>query len=152
MARFHRVGSQPPQAVSFATGFTAFLALALRGPRVGSGATSSLLRPTPRPDTQIAERGAGPAYEGGDRRLTFHRSGLYRRLAPAIDWMTRMLQPAAATAAPPGASSGDLGYSCGRSTEGPEPAAWVAVRVWRTARSVARVADVAQNLTATPSD
>lgn len=149
---FIDVGSQPPQAVSFATGFTRFpLSSRYAGRESGSGATSSLLEADKRLNAQIAERGAGPAYEGvtteGSR---LHRSGFMPPIgAQAIRTWMDSNAPAmtATTGAAESASSGDLGYSYGTfELKGPSPQRGSYVRVWQ--RNVAGtwlvVADVAQ--------
>ena len=149
---FIDVGSQPPQTVSFAPGFTRFpLSSRYRGAESGAAATASLLEADKRLNAQIAERGAGPAYEAvvtnGSR---LHRSGSMPPIGPQpirswLDGNTPSMTASTGTAE--SAQSGDLGYSYGTyEVKGSSPQAGAYVRIWQRESSGRwlLVADVVQ--------
>ena len=149
---FIDVGSQPPRTVSFAPGFTRFpLSSRYGGAESGAAATASLLEADKRLNAQIAERGAGPAYEAvvtnGSR---LHRSGFMPPIGPQpirswLDGNTPSMTASTGTAE--SAQSGDLGYSYGTyEVKGSSPQAGAYVRIWQRESSGRwlLVADVVQ--------
>src|SRR5262245_5772797 len=115
---FIDIGSQPPQAVSFAPGFRRFeLSSRYAGKTVEPDATGLLLDADKRLNQEIAAVGAGAAYQAvlttGSR---LHRSGFMPSIGPSAirSWLDANT-PAmtAVTGAAESARSGDLGYSYG---------------------------------------
>ena len=115
---FIDVGSQPPQPVPFAPGFTRFQ-LSSRFARGDSSAaaTASLLEADKRLNAQIAEGGAGPAYEAVVTAASrLHRSGFMPAIGPQLirSWFDgNASSMTASTGTAESAQSGDLGYSYG---------------------------------------
>ncbi len=149
---FIDIGSQPPQAVSFAPGFTRFqLSSRYSGSESGAAATASLLEIDKRLNAQIAERGAGPAYEAvvtsGSR---LHRSGFMPAIGPQSirSWLDgNASSMTASTGMAESAQSGDLGYSYGTyEVTGSSPQSGAYVRIWQRESSGRwlLVADVVQ--------
>ena len=134
---FIDVGSQPPQAVSFAPGFTRFqLSSRYTGRESGTAATASLLEVDRRLNAQMADRGAGAAYEAvvtsGSR---LHRSGFMPAIGPQPirSWLdANASSMSASTGTAESAQSGDLGYSYGTyEVKGSSPQSGAYVRVWQ---------------------
>jgi len=149
---FIDVGSQPPQAVSFAPGFTRFpLSSRYAGAQSGTAATASLLEADQRLNAQIAQRGPGPAYEAvvtsGSR---LHRSGFMPAIGPQPirSWLDgNAPSMTASTGTVESAQSGDLGYSYGTyEVKGSSPQGGAYVRIWQRESSGRwlLVADVVQ--------
>jgi ketosteroid isomerase-like protein len=134
---FIDIGSQPPQAVSFAPGFTRFqLPSRYTGGEPASAATASLLGADQRLNAQIAERGPGPAYEGVVSSASrLHRSGFMPSIGPKAirSWLDGNASGmTASTGTAESAQSGDLGYSYGTfEVKGTSPLSGAYVRVWQ---------------------
>jgi len=133
---FIDVGSQPPQAVSFAPGFTRFQLPSRYSGNESASATSSLLEADTRLNTQIGERGPAGAYEevvtNGSR---LHRDGFMPAIGTQAirSWLEANV-PAmtASTGTAESARSGDLGYSYGTyDVKGSSPQSGAYVRVWQ---------------------
>jgi len=149
---FIDVGSQPPQAVSFAPGFTRFqLSSRYSGRESGAAATAALLEVDKQLNAQMAERGAGPAYEAvattGSR---LHRNGFMPAIGPQPirSWLDgNASSMTALTGTAESAQSGDLGYSYGTyEVKGSSPQGGAYVRIWQRESSGKwlLVADVVQ--------
>ena len=134
---FIDIGSQPPQAVSFAPGFTQFEMPSRYARKADeSNATSSLLDADTRLNQALAARGAANAYQevvtNGSR---LHRNGFMPSIGPSAirSWLNANA-PAmrALSGAAESARSGDLGYSYGTfEVEGSAPQHGAYVRVWQ---------------------
>ena len=149
---FIDVGSAPPQAVTFAEGFTQFpLVSRYAGQDTKAAAAAALIGADKGLNSQIGAVGAGSAYAAvttGSSRL--HRSGFM----PSIGnddiraWMdTNATLMSASTGSGDAANSGDLGYSYGTyEVKSPTPERGAYVRVWQRDRSGKwlLVADVVQ--------
>jgi ketosteroid isomerase-like protein len=149
---FIDVGSQPPHAVSFAPGFTRFqLSSRYSGRESGAAATASLLEVDKQLNAQMAERGAGPAYEAvvttGSR---LHRNGFMPAIGPQPirSWLDgHATSMTASTGTAESAQSGDLGYTYGTyEVKGSSPEGGAYVRIWQRESSGRwlLVADVVQ--------
>lgn len=134
---FIDIGSQPPQPVSFAPGFTRFnLPSRYAGKMDEPDATASLLDADKRLNQESAARGAGAAYQSvltaGSR---LHRSGFMPSIGPPAirSWLdTNTPTMAAVTGAAESARSGDLGYSYGTfEIKGSAPQQGAYVRIWQ---------------------
>jgi ketosteroid isomerase-like protein len=133
---FIDIGSQPPQAVSFAPGFSRFqLPSRYSASAAGSTGTASLLEADKRLNSEIAARGAGPAYEAVvTRGSRLHRNGYMPPIGPGAirSWFdANALAMSATTGAAESARSGDLGYSYGTfEVTAPTSQAGAYVRIW----------------------
>jgi ketosteroid isomerase-like protein len=134
---FIDIGSQPPQAVPFAPGFTRFeLSSRYVGKADESNATALLLAADRRLNQEIADRGAANAYQEvvttGSR---LHRNGFMPSIGPSAirGWLeTNASAMSAVTGAAESARSGDLGYSYGTfEIKGSAAQHGAYVRVWQ---------------------
>jgi len=134
---FIDIGSQPPQAVSFAPGFTRFALPSRYAAKADdSTATALLTDADKRLNQEIGARGAANAYRAvattGSR---LHRNGFMPSIGPLAigSWLdANTPEMSAVTAAAESARSGDLGYSYGIfDVKGPAPQHGAYVRVWQ---------------------
>ncbi len=134
---FIDVGSEPPQPVAFAPGFTRFsLPSRYVGREEKASAVVSLLDADKALNSKMSMVGAGSAYAAvttdGSR---LHRSGFMPQLGSTAirEWLNANASPmSASTGSADSASSGDLGYSYGTyeiKRASPEHGAYV--RVWQ---------------------
>lgn len=134
---FIDVGSQPPQPVTFAPGFTRFpLRTRYAGKDSKEAAASALRTADDALNAQIGKAGSGAAYaEVTTSASRLHRNGFLPPIGPSAirSWMN---EHAAAMTASSGAVdaavSGDLGYSYGLyDVKGTTPQHGAYVRVWQ---------------------
>jgi ketosteroid isomerase-like protein len=149
---FIDVGSEPPQPVAFAPGFTRFpMASRYAGQEQKAAAAAALLDADRRLNSQIVAIGPGAAYaEVTSDNSRLHRSGFMPPIGTAAirAWLDAHASGMSATAgAADAATSGDLGFSYGTyemKTAAPQRGAYV--RVWAREASGTwwLVADVVQ--------
>jgi ketosteroid isomerase-like protein len=133
---FIDVGSDPPQAVSFAPGFTRFPLGRRYAGGAPNAASAGLLEADNALNAQIAAVGSAEAYKSvttGASRL--HRSGFMPSIGSAAIAAWLKVHAAAMTAssgAADSARSGDLGYSYGTyQVSAPTAQSGACVRVWQ---------------------
>ena len=134
---FIDVGSQPPQPVTFAAGFTRF-AFASRYTRhePKDQAVAALLAADNALNAQIGKAGSGAAYaEVTTSASRLHRNGFLPPIGTTAirSWMNEHAAAmTASTAAADAARSGDFGYSYGvYDVKGTTPQHGAYVRVWQ---------------------
>jgi ketosteroid isomerase-like protein len=133
---FIDVGSEPPQPVAFAPGFTRFpMASRYAGQEQKAAAAAALLDADRRLNSQIVAIGPSAAYaEVTSDNSRLHRSGFMPPIGPAAirAWLDAHASGMSATVgAADAATSGDMGYSYGTyevKTAAPQRGAYV--RVW----------------------
>ena len=134
---FIDVGSDPPQPVTFAEGFTRFpLSSRYSGPDGKAQGSSTLLEVDKALNASMTREGAAAAYSAvvtNSSRL--HRSGFMPSIGSGAirDWLTANASAmSAVTGAAEAANSADLGYSYGTyEVTSPESEKGAYIRVWQ---------------------
>ncbi len=129
-------GSQPPEPVSFAPGFTRFaFPSRYRGGETGARASATLQAADRALNAALGARGGAAYAEVTTEGSRLHRSGSMPSVGRAQieKWMKEHASAmTATTGAAESALSGDLGYSYGRfEVTAPAPKSGAYVRVWQ---------------------
>ena len=149
---FIDIGSEPPQPVPFAPGFTRFpFPTRYAGGESQTASSAALLQADQALNAQIAAAGSAKAYEEVTTNASrLHRSGFMPPIGTAAirSWMTENAAAmTASTGAADAARSGDFGYSYGTyDVKAAQPQHGAYVRVWQrdAAGKWLVVADVVQ--------